>query len=371
MRRRNGNRLGSGNLSRVWWLRLAVILAAALLLSQAPGARALALTLHVNTTTDGLHAGACAANTPGQCTLREAIAEGDAAPGSTITVPAGTYTLTIAPSGADDNTTGDLNITAPMTITGSGATATIVRAGTTPASGIDRVLSISSAGAVTLSGMAIRNGLTNDASDGCCDGGGILTVAGSSGGLTLTNVTLSGNTATSGPNCPAAARIPCFIAAGSAQTRGGARTALHAALAAKLANATSRAVPPSAFSASGGGLGADGTGAVTLTNVTITGNTAVSRGNFAHGGGIGEEGGSSSNLTNVVLSNNTANDTASSADAGGISTNAVGGGLVEDGGGAFTLTNVTVSGNSVLTSTSSGFNGGGGIDEEGSGSVTL
>ena len=41
------------------------------------------------------------------------------------------YTLSIAPAGPDDNTSGDLNATgaAPLTITGSGPGATVIDAG--------------------------------------------------------------------------------------------------------------------------------------------------------------------------------------------------------------------------------------------------
>ncbi|HLY65256.1 MAG TPA: CSLREA domain-containing protein, partial [Chloroflexota bacterium] len=52
------------------------------------------LTFTVNTTNDTTSAGACATAMPGQCSLREAIAEFNTAPGgSTVTValPAGTY----------------------------------------------------------------------------------------------------------------------------------------------------------------------------------------------------------------------------------------------------------------------------------------
>src|SRR5262249_53089662 len=50
-------------------------------------------TFNVNTTADGVFPGACAAATPNQCTLREALIEAN---GDTVMVPAGTYTLTIA-----------------------------------------------------------------------------------------------------------------------------------------------------------------------------------------------------------------------------------------------------------------------------------
>ena len=64
----------------------------------------------------------------GVCTLRAAIMEANHSPGGphTIHVPAGTYTLTIPRSGTNDETTGDLNITAGMSIIGGGASTTII-----------------------------------------------------------------------------------------------------------------------------------------------------------------------------------------------------------------------------------------------------
>ena len=48
----------------------------------------------------------------------QAVAKANANPGSTIVVPPGTYRLSIAPTGLDDNSTGDLNVTAATTILG-------------------------------------------------------------------------------------------------------------------------------------------------------------------------------------------------------------------------------------------------------------
>src|SRR5438270_7672896 len=88
-------------------------------------------TLRVNTTRDEL------LSHDGKCSLREAIAAVDS-PGvatdcgtarrgaDTIELIAGRYLLSIAPSGVDDHSTGDLNVTGPArpTITGAGTLAT-------------------------------------------------------------------------------------------------------------------------------------------------------------------------------------------------------------------------------------------------------
>ena len=136
------------------------------------------------------------------CTLREAInnlnagAEttgGDCIAGDgvndTINVPAGTYTITGA-AGDDANLSGDFNIAKAVTITGAGATATIIQAGTSGypniANGIDRVFHIASNVPVTFDGVTIQNG------NSLFSSGGIH----SQGDVTLSNSTVSGNSAT-------------------------------------------------------------------------------------------------------------------------------------------------------------------------------
>ena len=124
-----------------------------------------AATIAVNTTTDEL-------NTDGDCSLREAIsaANSDTAidactAGSgadTITVPAGTYQLTIEGSDEDNNATGDLDILSSVTLQGAGRATTIIDAGD-----LDRVLDVRceqdkdgciAIDTVTVKGFTLRNG---------------------------------------------------------------------------------------------------------------------------------------------------------------------------------------------------------------------
>jgi len=127
------------------------------------------------------------------CSLREAIIAANAAAGAdTITLPAGTYTLSIAGTDEDAAATGDLDVTDDLTITGAGAASTIVEACDSsggPCSGIDRVFEIWSA-TVEISGVTIRNG---DA--GTDAGGGISNF----GELVLNESTVTANTSTT--NC--------------------------------------------------------------------------------------------------------------------------------------------------------------------------
>src|SRR5262245_59962584 len=66
----------------------------------------------------------------GDCTLRAAIQEANVLEGSdTISIPAGTYTLSIASPAEDAPATGDLDITDSLTITGAGIGVTVLDAG--------------------------------------------------------------------------------------------------------------------------------------------------------------------------------------------------------------------------------------------------
>jgi hypothetical protein len=78
----------------------------------------------------------------GQITLRSAVIAANASSGSTINIPAGTYTLTIAGDDGDvdpNPTIGDLDVLASITIKGAGPSSTIIQAGTNPSNGIDQI----------------------------------------------------------------------------------------------------------------------------------------------------------------------------------------------------------------------------------------
>ena len=102
----------------------------------------------------------------GSCTLRAAIQEANALGGpQTIRLPAGVFQLDLDGTGEDLAATGDLDVTADITIIGAGAGATIIDGGF-----IDRVFDVLVAGQLTLSGVTIRNGFLLS-TDG--DGAGI------------------------------------------------------------------------------------------------------------------------------------------------------------------------------------------------------
>src|SRR5512138_1392513 len=107
----------------------------------------LAASFTVNSTGDTVDAspgnGVCA-DASNNCTLRAAIMEANALAGADIiTLPAGTYQLTLANAGGaneDNSATGDLDINQSLTINGAGSGTTIIEAGTNTSNGIDKVI---------------------------------------------------------------------------------------------------------------------------------------------------------------------------------------------------------------------------------------
>jgi len=220
--------------ARMLWAKLAT----AILFS----ATAQAQNFDVKSNTDTVDAapgdGECA-DASNKCTLRAAIQEANQLAGADIiTLPAELFQLSLTGTGEEAAATGDLDITADLTINGAGATSTVIDGG----SSLDRVFDVGPNGAplsVVFNGLSIRNGQANgapggairinlgtvvlndcslndnhtDANGGAINNAGNLTLngctlsantAGGNGGglynastVVLNNTTLSGNTATS------------------------------------------------------------------------------------------------------------------------------------------------------------------------------
>lgn len=152
-----------------------------------------------------------------------------AAPGDTIVIPAGTIRL-ITFAEEDANATGDLDIHKDLTIQGADAGTTIIDGDGRS----DRVFDIFAPAAVTISNVTIRNAKPLGEMGG--GGGGGIRNAGT---LTLTNVTVSGNSAFGFPQ----------VAGGTVDVTGG---------------------------------GILNIGTMALTNVTVSGNMAQSGGDIAN-----------------------------------------------------------------------------------------
>ncbi|MCK4761229.1 MAG: CSLREA domain-containing protein [Candidatus Aminicenantes bacterium] len=119
------------------------------------------VTFPVNTTNDTVDANpgdGTAADSGGNCSLRAAIMEANALPGAdTITIPAGTYTLTISGANEDNCAGGDLDVRSNLTINGAGPNATII-----DGDDLDRVFHIRGAWTVTITNLKVQNGRTPD-----------------------------------------------------------------------------------------------------------------------------------------------------------------------------------------------------------------
>src|SRR5215207_1019389 len=272
--------------------KLLIIASVVAVLTALTFAPAYAAGIVVNTNADVTIAG------DGFCTLREAITNansdsdttgGDCPAGSgadAITFAAG-YTITLVnqlPA-----------VTTEMTITGNGATNTIIQANAAPKTASYRVFEVSGGGNLTLDSLTVRNGYCG----GLCatqvaSGGGIYNYAGT---LTVSNVTFSGNSASVG---------------GGVYTSFGSPT---------LTNVTFSGNSARHF---GGGMYNDSSSPA-LTNVTFSGNSAL-----VYGGGGMYNDRSSPALTNVTFGSNSAFD---------------GGGMYNNDRSSPTLTNVTFSGN--------------------------
>lgn len=163
-----------------------------------------AATIGVTTPSDIVDAGACAGltitslpGTDGFVSLREAVCVANNTPGAdVITLPAGPYTLTVAPDASpNDAADGDLDITESVTINGAGAASTFIQACDVAANaacvGIDRLFDIIGSVSLSISGVTLRKGKTPGGA-GANSGGAIQNAAGT---LSLTDVTLTGNSA--------------------------------------------------------------------------------------------------------------------------------------------------------------------------------
>ncbi|MFQ5329105.1 MAG: choice-of-anchor Q domain-containing protein [Thermodesulfobacteriota bacterium] len=237
------------------------------------------------------------------CTLRAAIQETNACNGADfIEIPAGIYNLSVAGTGEDAAATGDLDITSPLTISGTD------RASVVDGNGNDRVFHSLANGPVIFSGLTIRNGNASD----WPGGGGVLAATAPFGSMSLSNCEVTGNSTPyygGGINNHVALTVDTSV----------------------VSNNTSSTVDPYG----GGGIEA---GSLTVRDSTISGNITVA----GYGGGV--ECGSCS-FYRSVISGNTAG-----INGGGI--NMASGGWIE---------NSTITGNSAAFGGAVYFGGGNGV----------
>ena len=355
---------------------LTLLVAALTALALASAGRA--ATIVVNTTKDEN-------NSSGNCSLREAILSANldaafdaCAPGSgadVVKVPGGLYRLTIM--GSDDTAfLGDLDLTAPVTISGAGTTFTVI-----DGNNGDRIFQVLPGVNALISGVVIQNG-----ERGSDNGGGIL----NAGTLTLTNSLVErcfavegGGIANDGGTLSVRSSSVDANTAGGLTGAGGGIADLNGG---HVTVTSSQISGNTANSPEGGGglYEGDVNGTMTVTGSTISGNSAMTTGEG--GGGVRSLGTLTMTNSNVVdnvaiaggglvvssmrpvsLTGITVNGNTASADGGGIYT-------LMQGVSPITITRSTISGNRGTmpsSSTSPGSRGGGLFNEDHGGTGTL
>ena len=294
-------------------------------------------TVTVDRTDDAVAASACTA-AANDCSLRGAVAFANGNPGTTISVPAGTYQLNIAGGGPEgftgNNSIGDLDIRGNNTvITGAGAATTIIQQ-TQPN---DRVIEVNpdllANFNFSISDVTITGGKETTA----VGGGGII--SGAIGNtMSVTNCVFSNNSAT------------------GAGTFGGGGIS-HAGGSLTITNTT---FANNSTSGSGGGLGY--TAGDPLIRTPSTGTLSISGSTFsANSASSGAAGGGGADLFNFNLGIGTYNVN-STIFSGNTAPNGRGGAIVVESG-PLTLTT------SSLTTNTAGVSGGA-IYSSGSASVT-
>ena len=294
-------------------------------------------------------------------------------------------------------TSGEIAVTEALTISGNGATNTIIDGNAN-----SRIFNVTAAVPLSIDGVTIRNGRANGGggvnSNGAVtitnsivsgntstgDGGGVRSV----GDLTITNSTVSGNTADSaggGVYSAGAVTITNSTVSGNTAifSAGGG---VYSAGALTITNSTVSGNNNTSLGFGGGGVFS--VGAVTITNSTVSGNTSTNggggvagnaitiinstvSGNTADGGGGGVAG-NAITIINSTVSGNTANfdgggvynavaATITNSTVSGNTSTRDGGGIASNG--AVTLTNSTVSGNTAIRN-------GGGVYINNGGTIT-
>ncbi|WP_161604366.1 choice-of-anchor Q domain-containing protein [Roseiconus nitratireducens] len=281
--------------------------------------RNLLAAITVNTLLDTIDA------SDGVTSLREAIIESNAnGEADSITLPAGTLTLTL--SGSDENAaaTGDLDIAEGNIVSIAGDGTSVIDASALG----DRAFDIMSGADVELSGITITGGIASDTGgaspSSVGDGGAVY----NSGDLTLDRVTLDGN-----------------AAAGVAGSGG-------AVLNAGVFAASDSSITNNRANRAGGGIEDASDQLVTLTNVALDGNNAgvapAATASPGNGGGLHVTGNATVNIFGGTVSGNSA---------------AREGGGLWNGGGTMVIDGTTISHNTA--SGAAADDGGGGVFNNG------
>ena len=278
----------------------------------------------------------------GACTLRSAVQAANQVSGpSTINLAAGNYVLTIAPSGPDNDATGDLDITnlsGKITINGAGAgtSGTIIDGNFT-----DRIFDGRTDTSLEITGVRIRNGrngMLGNVTTCPSGGGGVDDIGGgiyTDGALTLTNDVITGNMSSgNGGGVARSGDDPLSITSttfsGNISCAGDSPTHAGGGIAVFGFGSNPVTIDRSTFSGnSAQGIGTGGGAAffvtATITNSTFAGNDADGGGGIEH-----QTEGDHLDVFASTFSNNTARTT---------------GAAFSNRGGNDSLINTTITGN--------------------------
>lgn len=270
--------------------------------------RAVNSTITVTTTDDEL-------NSDGDCSLREAVEAANTdeavdacAAGSgtdTIHIPAGTYLLTLPNTDENRNQNGDLDLSSNLILSGAGAGSTFLD-GNSQSPVLDQLNSN-----LTIRDLTIQNGLHAG------QGGGLIATGDSGDIITIERVAFINNEAersgainVGGPDIYITDSLFKNNSATGTQVndRGGAIGVRNSGGNVTITNST---FSGNKANGNGGAIGwrAD---TLTLTNVSIIGNSADFRGaSGKDGGGISNEGGTIKMYNTIVLGNFDGSDTGS------------------------------------------------------------
>ncbi len=264
--------------------------------------------------TSGSHAGECAAGSPS---------------GTTISVPAGTYPLTLG---------AELAITAPVTISGTPGQTTVAVFGTP-----SRVFSVAGGVSATITGLEIANGTAPN-------GGGIL----NNGTLTLSDDTIDDNTTSAGASGGVGGGIG---GPGAGLDNEGTATLTRVAVTLNHTGAGGNGSTSGGSGGRGGGIYNPGT--LTLNDSQITLNTTGVGGTGGTAGGFGGDGAGIFNSGTLTISGGTIDSNRTGAGGSG----GTGGGFGGGGGGIEAHGTVSLTGVAV-TSNQTGAGGSGGTSGE-------
>lgn len=306
-----------------------------------------------------------AADSMGRVTLRAAVQESNALiGGDTITLPAGTFALTLVGNAEQAAATGDLDLTDGVTLTGAGAAATII-----DGIGQDRVFDILAGVPVKLADLRISGGTAISSQE---DGGGLRNM----GSLTLQDVVMAFNTASGGGGAIASFGAGSALIINGSNLNNNSSNGPLGGGAIFTGSATTifgSVLQTNSSSFSGGAIVNGNGGSLSLNQTTVKGNST----------GLGGFGGGIYNLATLSLNYSTISGN-SASDGGGLFNSGIssaasaslllttfsgntatnrGGGLFIDIGTSALIVDSTIASNAAATS-------GGGIYRSG-GTVTL